>query len=103
MVHTTGGLLRSARLQAGFTRRALANRLGVSHSFIRYVEADTKRLPVARWHQFAALLPTLTIEALAQAHVGAGHVELDAADLSAEHRAQLETMLTAVAVAKRAA
>ena len=66
---SVGSLVCDAREAAGYTLRDLASIIGVSHVFVSEVERNARRLPVARWAAFCAALPTLTLEALAEATV----------------------------------
>lgn len=66
---SVSSLICNAREAAGYTQRHLASILGVSHVFVSEVERNARRLPVARWAAFCAALPSLTLEALAEATV----------------------------------
>jgi transcriptional regulator with XRE-family HTH domain len=88
-----GTLIRQAREKAGIAQCSVARQLGVSNMFFCRIEAQTKRLPIARWTRLVEILPSLTLTDLAQAHMDGGPVEINPSRLTSLARAQLEELL----------
>ena len=97
MTETLGKLVQDARAAAGLSLRQVAGHMGVSVPYLHDVEHGRRRVVPARWAALVAILPGLSLRALAEAAVASGPVELDARDLTHEQRTKIVDALESAA------
>ena len=84
-----GALIKQARGDAGKTLADLATAMGVSIPYLCDVEHDRRDLVAKRWPALVAVLPGLSLRALAEASIASGTVEIEARRLTKAQRAAM--------------
>jgi hypothetical protein len=91
-------MIARAREASGMSLRALGKALGgLSPQFMWDVEGNRRKLAVDRWVILCEVFPSLTLQAVAEASIAAGPVEIDARTLTADQRKVLASALVKAA------
>ncbi len=97
---TIGQLIHEKRTAAGLTMRHVASALSLSVPYICDIEKGHRTPVVARWASFVAVIPGLTLRALAEGALASGPVEIDARLLTDAQRKPMVAALVRAAGAK---
>jgi hypothetical protein len=99
-MQTLGQLIREKRTAAGLSLRAVAGELGLSVPYLSDIELGHRRPVTKRWRAFCAVVPGLTVRAMAEASLASGPVEIDATPLTTAQRKPIVEALVRAAEGK---